>query len=176
MRLSSVALNTRSAAQSIRDPAAVRRDVRLIFIACGDADGLLSDSRNYHDYLTQQSSHMYQLEPGQGHTTTVWKRSLYNFAQRIFRDSGTGTGTGGIREVPRRRWGHRWGANGGAGGAGGSGAAGGAGGGGGGTVAGTGGQAGGTPVAPVLAVRRQGQVARRRRGRAALRVGTGGTS
>jgi enterochelin esterase-like enzyme len=89
----SAAPNTRPASQTIRDPEAVRRDVRLIFIACGDADGLLSYSSNYHDYLTQQNiPHMYQLEPGQGHTATVWKRSLYNFAQRIFTDSGTGSG------------------------------------------------------------------------------------
>jgi enterochelin esterase-like enzyme len=92
----SAAPNTRPAAQSIKDPAAVTRDVKLIFIACGDADGLLSHSKNYHDYLTQQNiPHMYQLEAGQGHTTTVWKRSFYNFAQRIFKNVGTG-GTGGM--------------------------------------------------------------------------------
>ena len=34
------------------------------------------------------------VDPGQGHTTTVWKRSLYHFAQRIFKDAST-TGTGG---------------------------------------------------------------------------------
>lgn len=89
----SAAPNTKPAAQTIRDPDAVRRDVKLIFIACGDADGLLSYSKGYHDYLTQQNiPHMYQLEAGQGHNTTVWKRSFYNFAQRIFKESGGGTG------------------------------------------------------------------------------------
>ncbi len=92
----SAAPNTRPPSQNIQDPEAVKREVRLIFIACGDADGLLSYSRDYHDYLTQEDiPHVYQLEPGQGHTTTVWKRSLYNFAQRIFTDSGTGTGGAG---------------------------------------------------------------------------------
>jgi enterochelin esterase-like enzyme len=93
----SAAPNTAPAAQTITDPAAVKRDVKFIFITCGDADSLLSHSRNYHDYLTQQTiPHMYQLEPGEGHTFTVWKRGLYNFAQRIFTDTGPGTGgTGG---------------------------------------------------------------------------------
>jgi hypothetical protein len=35
---------------------------------------------------------MYQLEEGEGHNSTVWNRSLYNFAQRIFLDDQiTGT-------------------------------------------------------------------------------------
>jgi enterochelin esterase-like enzyme len=92
----SAAPNTAPAAQTIKDPAAVKRDVKGIFITCGDADSLLSNSKNYHDYLTQQGiTHLYQLEPGEMHTFTVWKRGLYNFAQRIFTDSAPGTGTGG---------------------------------------------------------------------------------
>lgn len=89
----SAAPNTTPAAQTIKDPAVIKRDVKFIFITCGDADSLLSNSANYHNYLTQQNiPHMYQLEPGQMHTFTVWKRGLYNFAQRIFTSSAPGTG------------------------------------------------------------------------------------
>jgi enterochelin esterase-like enzyme len=131
----SAAPNTRSASQTIQDSAAVTRDVRLIMITCGSADGLLDISENYHDYLTQQDiPHLYLLDPGQGHTTTVWKRSLYNFAQGIFEDSGVG-GVGGM--------GGMGGMAGGAGAGGANGGSGGDSGGSGGAGSGTGGAAGG---------------------------------
>jgi len=81
----SAAPNTKQPAQVIKDIAAVKKDVKFIFIACGTADGLIGNSQTWHNYLDQNSvSHMYQLEQGQGHTPLVWNRSLYNYAQRIF--------------------------------------------------------------------------------------------
>ena len=105
----SAAPNTKSPTQTIRDSAAVKQMVRTIMITCGGADGLITNSQNYDDFLDQQSvTHEFLVDPGQGHTTTVWKRSLYHFAQRIFKDGGT-TGTGGASGGTggvRRRW--RW--------------------------------------------------------------------
>ncbi len=87
----SAAPNTKLPDQTIMDPAALKRDVKLIFIACGTADGLIGNSKMYHDFLDQNNvPHMYQLEENGGHDRTVWNRSLYNFAQRLF----TGTTTG----------------------------------------------------------------------------------
>ncbi len=107
----SAAPNTKTPTQTIRDAAAVKQMVRTIMITCGGADGLITNSQNYDDYLDQQTiTHEFLVDPGQGHTTTVWKRSLYHFAQRIFKDTGT-TGTGGTS-------GGTGGANGGAGGGG----------------------------------------------------------
>jgi enterochelin esterase-like enzyme len=92
----SAAPNTGSPEQIVQDPEAVKQLVKFIFIACGDADDLLSNSENWHNYLTEQAiPHTYQLEAGEGHTFTVWKRSLYNFAQRIFTDADTSGGTSG---------------------------------------------------------------------------------
>ncbi len=111
----SSAPNTIAANQTITDPAAVKRDVKFSFISCGTSDGLLNVSEGYHEYLeSQQIPHMYQLEEGEGHTFVVWKRSLYNFAQRIFDDAGN-PGTGGAG-------GMGGGASGGSAGTGGSGA------------------------------------------------------
>ncbi|HXU04315.1 MAG TPA: alpha/beta hydrolase-fold protein [Polyangia bacterium] len=91
----SAAPNTKSPSQTIRDAAAVKQMVRTIMITCGGADGLITNSQNYDDFLDQQSvTHEFLVDPGQGHTTTVWKRSLYYFAQRIFKGGST-TGTGG---------------------------------------------------------------------------------
>ena len=93
----SSAPNTIAAGQTIKDPAAAKKEMDFIFIACGDKDGLLGNSKNYHDWLTTQGiPHMYQIEPGEAHTFIVWKRSLYNFSQRIFTGASTGlAGRGG---------------------------------------------------------------------------------
>lgn len=88
----SSAPNTRAAAQTITNPAAVRGALHFSFISCGTTDGLIGNSSNYHTFLDANNidPHMYQLEEGQGHTATVWNRSLYNFAQRIFTAAPTG--------------------------------------------------------------------------------------
>jgi enterochelin esterase-like enzyme len=84
----SAAPNTRQPRQNITDVAAVRKNVKLVFIACGSADGLIGNSRTYHEFLSQNGiPHLYQIEPNEGHTKTVWNRSLYNLAQRLFAGS-----------------------------------------------------------------------------------------
>lgn len=83
----SAAPNTKRPNQTIKDVATIKSDVKLIFIACGGDDGLISNSKSYHDFLDQNGvPHLYQIEPRQGHNKTVWNRSLYNFAQRLFTD------------------------------------------------------------------------------------------
>ncbi|MGK3967646.1 alpha/beta hydrolase [Sorangium sp. So ce118] len=91
----SAAPNTQPPNRTITDVAAVKNNVKLIFISCGSTDGLIGNSQNYHDFLDENDiDHIYQIEPNEGHTKTVWNRSFYNFAQRIFLDVG-GTGGGG---------------------------------------------------------------------------------
>ncbi|MEO7425242.1 MAG: alpha/beta hydrolase-fold protein [Fibrobacteria bacterium] len=87
----SAAPNTKQPTETIKDVAALKRDIKLIFIACGTADGLKTNSDMYHEFLDKNTvPHMYQLEQGQAHTSIVWNRSLYNFAQRIFKDGASG--------------------------------------------------------------------------------------
>jgi enterochelin esterase-like enzyme len=90
----SAAPNTKPPAETIPDPTVVSRDVKVIFISCGDQDRLLSYSQTYHDFLDQNGiAHLYQIEPNEGHTWTVWNRSLFHFAQRIFGGPAGGGGT-----------------------------------------------------------------------------------
>jgi MYXO-CTERM domain-containing protein len=92
----SAAPNTKTPAETIPDPTVVSRDVKVIFISCGDQDRLLSYSQTYHDFLDQNGIiHLYQIESNEGHTWTVWNRSLYHFAQRIF----GGPAGGGVTAV-----------------------------------------------------------------------------
>lgn len=83
----SSAPNSRQPGQNITDIATIEQNLRFIFLSCGDQDSLFNVSQGYHDFLSNNSvDHMWQVEPGEGHTPTVWNRSLYHFAQRIFLD------------------------------------------------------------------------------------------
>ncbi|HWA77134.1 MAG TPA: alpha/beta hydrolase-fold protein [Polyangiaceae bacterium] len=92
----SAAPNTQNPTQTIKDVNTVKQNVKLIFISCGTTDGLITNSQKYVDFLTMNNvPHLWQKEQNQAHTKTVWNRSLYNFAQRIFLTAGGGTGAGG---------------------------------------------------------------------------------
>lgn len=68
----------------VPEPAKLK-DLRLLWISCGDKDGLISFSQTLHGYLkAKEVPHTYHIEPGV-HDFTVWKRDLYQFAQLIFR-------------------------------------------------------------------------------------------
>jgi enterochelin esterase-like enzyme len=95
----SAAPNTGNPMQIVKDAAAVKKDVKGIFIICGDADNLITNSEKWVDYLTtQQIPHVYQVEPGGKHDFNVWKPGLYHFAKMIFSDIVTdpGGGSGGM--------------------------------------------------------------------------------
>ena len=67
------------------DPEKARQMIKLLWISCGDADGLLSFSTRTHDYLVEQKvPHIFYVEPGV-HDFKVWKNSLYMFSQLIFK-------------------------------------------------------------------------------------------
>ncbi|MDR0954791.1 MAG: hypothetical protein LBM20_05350 [Rikenellaceae bacterium] len=80
----SSAPNTRMPQQLLPDPEKAK-SLKLIFIACGDQDGLMYNSSRTHDYLAEhQVPHIFLVEPG-GHDFKVWKNDLYIFSQLIFK-------------------------------------------------------------------------------------------
>jgi enterochelin esterase-like enzyme len=80
----SSAPNTKMPAELVTDLAKTR-ELRLLWISCGDTDGLISISQRTHAYLKEHNvPHVWHLDSG-GHTFSVWKNDLYLFAQRIFR-------------------------------------------------------------------------------------------
>jgi MYXO-CTERM domain-containing protein len=92
----SAAPNTQPPSQTVKDLAAVKQNVHVIYISYGSTDGLINNGQQYHTYFDQNNvTHIWQIEANQGHTAIVWNRSLYNFAQRIFLVGGP-PGTGGI--------------------------------------------------------------------------------
>lgn len=80
----SSAPNTRPPAQLLPDPAAARQ-LKLLWLSCGNKDDLLFVSQGVHAYLKQHEiPHVWHVS-GYAHDPPEWKRALWHFAQRIFR-------------------------------------------------------------------------------------------
>lgn len=85
----SSAPNTKPAASLIKDPAQAAKKLRLLYVACGDQDGLFRISAGVHKMLEANNvPHIYNVIPGGRHDFKVWKNDLYQFAQRVFREPG----------------------------------------------------------------------------------------
>ena len=81
----SSAPNTRSPAELVSDPAAVRAQLKLLYLSSGNKDGLISVSQGVHVYLKQQNvPHIWNVDD-HTHDRETWASNLYYFAQRIFR-------------------------------------------------------------------------------------------
>jgi enterochelin esterase-like enzyme len=81
----SSAPNTKKLDELVKDPVDAARMLRLLWISCGDRDGLMRISRSFHDALEQNKiPHIWQVDSG-GHDFTVWKTDLYHFAPLLFR-------------------------------------------------------------------------------------------
>lgn len=81
----SSAPNTKAPEQLVPNPEEATRKLKLLFISCGDKDGLMFISQRVHTYLKEKNvPHIWQVDSG-GHDFTVWKNDLYLFSQRIFR-------------------------------------------------------------------------------------------
>ncbi|MCX6329670.1 MAG: alpha/beta hydrolase-fold protein [Bacteroidia bacterium] len=81
----SSAPNTKPPEQLLPYPEKARKMLKLLWISCGDNDGLIIYSQRTHDYLNAYNvPHIYYIEPGV-HDFKVWKNSLYMFSQLIFK-------------------------------------------------------------------------------------------
>jgi enterochelin esterase-like enzyme len=82
----SSAPNTKPADQLIAKPEEAARQIKLLWISCGDQDNLINISQRTHAYLKDQKiPHTYHVDPGGKHDFAVWKNDLYLFTQKIFR-------------------------------------------------------------------------------------------
>ncbi len=81
----SSAPNTKKPEELIPDPAKAKDQLKLLWISCGDKDGLIGFSKRTHDFLkTNKVPHIYYVDHGY-HDFKVWKNSLYLFSQLIFK-------------------------------------------------------------------------------------------
>jgi enterochelin esterase-like enzyme len=81
----SSAPNTRQPASVLLpDPESAKR-LKLLWLGCGNKDGLIRISQGVHKYLKESGvPHVWHVD-GNAHDTTEWDNNLYLFSQRIFK-------------------------------------------------------------------------------------------
>ncbi len=62
------------------------KGLRLLWLSCGDADGLMNSSKAFHTSLEEKKvPHVWHVDSGK-HEWPVWKNDLYLLALMLFRD------------------------------------------------------------------------------------------
>jgi enterochelin esterase-like enzyme len=81
----SSAPNTRQPAELVPDPAAAREKLKLLWLGCGNKDGLINISQGVHAYLKEHDvPHVWHVD-SHGHDGVEWSKNLCLFAQRLFK-------------------------------------------------------------------------------------------
>jgi len=81
----SSAPNTKRLEELVPNLEEAKKRLKLLWISCGDNDGLITFSKRTHDYLYENNvPHIYYVEPGV-HDFKVWKNGLYMFSQFLFK-------------------------------------------------------------------------------------------
>ncbi len=81
----SSAPNTKKPEELVPNPAAAKKQLKLLWLSCGNKDGLIRISQGMHAYLKEHGvPHVWNVD-GNGHDATHWRNNLYHFAQKLFR-------------------------------------------------------------------------------------------
>lgn len=81
----SPAPNTKPAAELVPDPAAVKNKLKLLWLSCGDKDGLIRISRGVHIYLKEKGvPHVWNVD-GHAHDGPEFASNLYLFVPHLFK-------------------------------------------------------------------------------------------
>ena len=68
----------------VPDPS-LPKQLKLVWLACGNRDGLIRISQAVHQYLKENGvAHIWHVD-GNAHDTTEWENNLYLFSQHIFK-------------------------------------------------------------------------------------------
>jgi enterochelin esterase-like enzyme len=80
----SSAPNTKAPAEVVPDPLAAKDKLKLLWLGCGNRDGLIRISQGVHKYLKEKGvPHVWHVD-GNAHDTTEWDNNLYLFSQHLF--------------------------------------------------------------------------------------------
>ncbi len=81
----SSAPDTRQPPSALVPDPSIPKQLKLIWLACGNNDGLIRISQAVHGYLKENGvAHIWHVD-GNAHDTTEWDNNLYLFSQRIFK-------------------------------------------------------------------------------------------
>jgi enterochelin esterase-like enzyme len=77
------------------EPAKVKEQLKLLWLSCGNKDGLMGISQRTQKLAKQHGlPHLWNVD-SYGHDATHWRNNLYHFAQLIFNDEATKTALSG---------------------------------------------------------------------------------
>ncbi len=80
----SSAPNTKPAAELVPEAEKAKKQLKLLWLSCGNKDGLIRVSQGVHAYLKEKEvPHIWHVDE-HAHDFQHWKKALYNFAQLIF--------------------------------------------------------------------------------------------
>ncbi len=81
----SSAPNTKPASELVPDPEKATKQLKLLYVSCGNKDGLIRISQGVHAYLKEKNvPHIWHVDE-HAHDFQHWKKGLYQFSQLIFR-------------------------------------------------------------------------------------------
>jgi enterochelin esterase-like enzyme len=81
----SSAPNTRPPAELLPNPTAMRAQLKLLYLSCGNKDGLINFSQAVHVYAKEHDiPHIWNVDD-HAHDGDTWGSNLFQFTQRIFR-------------------------------------------------------------------------------------------
>jgi enterochelin esterase-like enzyme len=84
----SSAPDTRQPPSALVPDPSVPKQLKLIWLGCGNKDGLIRISQAVHQYLKENGvPHVWHVD-GNAHDTTEWDNNLYLFSQHIFKSGG----------------------------------------------------------------------------------------
>lgn len=87
----SSAPNTKKPEELLPNPELAKANLKLLWISCGNKDGLIMISKRTHNYFQSKNvPHVYYIEQGY-HDFKVWKNGLYMFSQMLFKPVDPGT-------------------------------------------------------------------------------------
>jgi enterochelin esterase-like enzyme len=80
----SSAPNTRRGQELLPDPEKAKQQLKLLFLSCGNKDGLIRVSQGAHAYLKEKGvPHIWHVDE-HAHDFQHWKKALYHFGQLVF--------------------------------------------------------------------------------------------
>ena len=85
----SSAPNTKQPEELMTDPAKAKEHLKLLWLSCGNKDGLMRISQRTQRYLKEKEvPHLWNVD-SHGHDPTHWRNNLYHFAQLVFNDEAS---------------------------------------------------------------------------------------
>lgn len=83
----SSAPNTRAPEQLMPNPEEAKQQLKLLYISCGNRDGLIRSSLRVHTFLKERDvPHIWHVDD-HAHDFQHWRKGLYNFSRLIFKPS-----------------------------------------------------------------------------------------